>query len=290
MFFFFKQKTAYEIPTSDWSSDVCSSDLPPRSTHRQTLFPYTTLFRSARINAASAAAVADEAATRAAWAAVDPGGVAAAAVHVRRQRRRRVRTRAPGWHWSAAAATASTLVAGAGVAAALTAPVAWALVATATVAAALCTRAARGTRHDERDTLRAVAEGVTAGLVAAGRTELAAARVVVEPDPAGGWFALADGVSDDAADGWADAVAEALGPLGTPRWMVDLGPADPAAAWRVPAAVGTTRQAAEAFVAAVRRRVPTARLVRAGTPRATELVLAAHAAADGAIDRSLRWR
>ena len=27
MFFFFKQKTAYEITASDWSSDVCSSDL-----------------------------------------------------------------------------------------------------------------------------------------------------------------------------------------------------------------------------------------------------------------------
>src|SRR3546814_5930657 len=27
-FFFFKQKTAYEMRTSDWSSDVCSSDLP----------------------------------------------------------------------------------------------------------------------------------------------------------------------------------------------------------------------------------------------------------------------
>ena len=27
MFFFFKQKTAYEIGTGDWSSDVCSSDL-----------------------------------------------------------------------------------------------------------------------------------------------------------------------------------------------------------------------------------------------------------------------
>ena len=27
MFFFFKQKTAYEILDSDWSSDVCSSDL-----------------------------------------------------------------------------------------------------------------------------------------------------------------------------------------------------------------------------------------------------------------------
>src|SRR3546814_15953163 len=28
MFFFFKQKTAYEMRISDWSSDVCSSDLP----------------------------------------------------------------------------------------------------------------------------------------------------------------------------------------------------------------------------------------------------------------------
>src|SRR3546814_1750944 len=28
LFFFFKQKTAYEMHISDWSSDVCSSDLP----------------------------------------------------------------------------------------------------------------------------------------------------------------------------------------------------------------------------------------------------------------------
>src|SRR3546814_7589600 len=28
MVFFFKQKTAYELRISDWSSDVCSSDLP----------------------------------------------------------------------------------------------------------------------------------------------------------------------------------------------------------------------------------------------------------------------
>ena len=27
LFFFFKQKTAYEIYQCDWSSDVCSSDL-----------------------------------------------------------------------------------------------------------------------------------------------------------------------------------------------------------------------------------------------------------------------
>src|SRR3546814_406796 len=30
-FFFFKQKTAYEMRISDWSSDVCSSDLEHRS-------------------------------------------------------------------------------------------------------------------------------------------------------------------------------------------------------------------------------------------------------------------
>src|SRR3546814_5826701 len=32
-FFFFKQKTAYEMRISDWSSDVCSSDLT--APHRQ---------------------------------------------------------------------------------------------------------------------------------------------------------------------------------------------------------------------------------------------------------------
>src|SRR3546814_10791532 len=30
VFFFFKQKTAYEMRISDWSSDVCSSDLRVR--------------------------------------------------------------------------------------------------------------------------------------------------------------------------------------------------------------------------------------------------------------------
>src|SRR3546814_6667863 len=30
VFFFFKQKTAYEMRISDWSSDVCSSDLDER--------------------------------------------------------------------------------------------------------------------------------------------------------------------------------------------------------------------------------------------------------------------
>src|SRR3546814_4403935 len=33
--FFFKQKTAYEMRISDWSSDVCSSDLPVDSRPRR---------------------------------------------------------------------------------------------------------------------------------------------------------------------------------------------------------------------------------------------------------------
>src|SRR3546814_3544946 len=37
-FVFFKQKTAYEMRISDWSSDVCSSDLTtPAKMHRQRL-------------------------------------------------------------------------------------------------------------------------------------------------------------------------------------------------------------------------------------------------------------
>src|SRR3546814_3210515 len=40
LFFFFKQKTAYEMRISDWSSDVCSSDLglarPPGARDRRT--------------------------------------------------------------------------------------------------------------------------------------------------------------------------------------------------------------------------------------------------------------
>src|SRR3546814_8409330 len=37
MMFFFKQKTAYEMRISDWSSDVCSSD---RTTHIEYLFDF----------------------------------------------------------------------------------------------------------------------------------------------------------------------------------------------------------------------------------------------------------
>src|SRR3546814_7678138 len=36
-FFFFNQKTAYEMRISDWSSDVCSSDLGDATTNFQDL-------------------------------------------------------------------------------------------------------------------------------------------------------------------------------------------------------------------------------------------------------------
>src|SRR3546814_4413558 len=35
LFFFFKQKTAYEMRISDWSSDVCSSDLEAAQDRRR---------------------------------------------------------------------------------------------------------------------------------------------------------------------------------------------------------------------------------------------------------------
>src|SRR3546814_1785436 len=38
-FFFFKQKTAYEMRISDWSSDVCSSDLRDRDDRDQRRAP-----------------------------------------------------------------------------------------------------------------------------------------------------------------------------------------------------------------------------------------------------------
>src|SRR3546814_1943054 len=51
-FFFFKQKTAYEMRISDWSSDVCSSDLTLRlnAAHISTeivLLPIVTRFLAA---------------------------------------------------------------------------------------------------------------------------------------------------------------------------------------------------------------------------------------------------
>src|SRR3546814_118737 len=68
VFFFFKQKTAYEMRISDWSSDVCSSDLSSQTDYSRNLpqrhtRPYATLsflsqesiFRTERTDMASTA-------------------------------------------------------------------------------------------------------------------------------------------------------------------------------------------------------------------------------------------
>ena len=56
VFFFFKQKTAYEILTCDWSSDVCSSDLDVDVFKLIVLFfylPYKSMMISMRPRAAA---------------------------------------------------------------------------------------------------------------------------------------------------------------------------------------------------------------------------------------------
>src|SRR3546814_20926919 len=47
LFLFFKQKTAYEMRISDWSSDVCSSDLPDLVAQREFAMGGNLLRRSA---------------------------------------------------------------------------------------------------------------------------------------------------------------------------------------------------------------------------------------------------
>jgi hypothetical protein len=241
-----------------------------------------------RINAESAAAVADETATRASWRALDPAGVASSAVHVRSQRRHRVRTRIGAWRWLAAGSIASILGGSAVAVAAVSSPLLWPVVAGATAAAMGLAQAARGRCREAVDTLAALGDAVLVGLLAAGRHDLASAQIAVEPDPSGGWLAVIDGVADDAAGVWADALTETLGPLGTPHWLIARRRTDQA--WRVPAAVGTSRAAATAFAHAFRSRIPGVELVRAGTPRATELVLVAARQRPDEIERTLRWR
>src|SRR3546814_2406937 len=58
MFFFFKQKTAYEMRISDWSSHVCSSDLFPGT--------ITALFAGAEQGTAECGGIGEQAADDAA--------------------------------------------------------------------------------------------------------------------------------------------------------------------------------------------------------------------------------
>src|SRR3546814_3409509 len=58
--FFFKQKTAYEMRISDWSSDVCSSDLDPDDIRARLVEQVTGMVRWRESVAAMADAGVDE--------------------------------------------------------------------------------------------------------------------------------------------------------------------------------------------------------------------------------------
>src|SRR3546814_2958332 len=86
-FFFFKQKTAYEMRISDWSSDVCSSDLlprPPRLAHF-TEFTHRTAVRCGhQIRCATGCEAEDSR-----WPQNLPCGSSAAAMHAQETLSRR---------------------------------------------------------------------------------------------------------------------------------------------------------------------------------------------------------
>src|SRR3546814_7636846 len=69
--FFFKQKTAYEMRISDWSSDVCSSDLI--TSPAATLYCLPPVFTTANIGSVLAKNIARAAHRRAAEAALYAG-------------------------------------------------------------------------------------------------------------------------------------------------------------------------------------------------------------------------
>ncbi|MDA3642706.1 DEAD/DEAH box helicase family protein [Saccharopolyspora indica] len=238
------------------------------------------------INDESAALVADRAGTLRDWATVAADGIATSELRFAPRRgRRAVRVRRRGWRRTGAgtAALGSAATAAASVAAQL--PTAVALAGAVGAAAGLLTVFARGRTRSQQQTVGLLGDAVAAGLTASGRSELRSA-VVTTTATVDGVTAVISGVDDDAARLWADAFEEAMGPLGTPRWLIATGHR----AWRVPRPASTTKALATAFATAFGRYVPGARLIRAGTPEATELALRAARERPHEIVRTLRWR
>lgn len=236
------------------------------------------------INDASAAVMADHAGTVRAWDRVAAEGIATSEVRVvSRRTRRQVRTRRRGWRRTG---LGTTLAGGVATTVGLVAGLPGVVVAVglAVGVVGLATLATRGRARSERRTLLALGEAVAEGLAAAGHPDLRGAEITVTA-AAGGISTVIHHVDDDAAVAWADAFEELLGPLGTPRWMLTTGER----AWRVPRLIGAGKAGASAFARAIRQRVPAARLVRAGTPEATELTLRAARERPDEIHRTLRW-
>lgn len=255
------------------------------------------------------ARVGDLESVRDRWERVDASGVATSAVVVRRRSApvRSVRTRPANHRTLAVGAAASSAAGVAGAAVAIgTGTVALWPAAVAALAGALTLLARRRTRRaSEADVLRRLGEAVADGLAAIATLphgepshrwsveDLADATVAVDAEELRTAEGASDrqlratilGVDDDLAAIWAAAMAEMLGGLGSPRWLLVMGDRS----HRVPSAVGATRAAADAFAASVSSRFPDAELHRAGSPEAVEAVLAAAARRPDEVRTTLRW-
>src|SRR3546814_11568211 len=89
-FFFFKQKTAYEMRISDWSSDVCSSDLSSDaagSRHSRDTFSGSSAPRYWRPGSARRQAARDWSADRESAASRSPASVSSTARWDRQENR-----------------------------------------------------------------------------------------------------------------------------------------------------------------------------------------------------------
>src|SRR3546814_19870964 len=93
VFFFYKQKTAYEMRISDWSSDVCSSDLASDRMGEFFLFLDPTQLWLANLVACIAIVVVSYAVLGAIWPCLAAGAAALFAPQygIRRLRLRRLR-------------------------------------------------------------------------------------------------------------------------------------------------------------------------------------------------------
>src|SRR3546814_4490887 len=92
VFFFFKQKTAYEMRISDWSSDVCSSDLRMGEVSDAAIGSFFESFAQRLADDACWAAIAHANATDVAAAAARGRSTTRLAANAQRSEERRVGT------------------------------------------------------------------------------------------------------------------------------------------------------------------------------------------------------
>ncbi|MEQ1702354.1 MAG: hypothetical protein ABMA25_19770, partial [Ilumatobacteraceae bacterium] len=256
-----------------------------------------TVDELATANTLAAQTLADHAATRAAWAALPSAGSAVQEMVVRHRTRRSVVAKIPattvrhlGRSVAAAAPTGglvgvavTTMEHSPGLVGSIVAGVVAALV-VGGILWRMPHRISRELVSDGEAFWVAVGAAVRDGLDAAGVTRLGKAEVHVETVDGGHRLSIdADGGN---ATMWCEAVGELLGPVGTPRWLL----VHDGEVWRVPAAIGATRAAADAFHAAVRRTLPAAELLRGGSTEATAALLAAPTRHPDVVELGERWR